>query len=91
MSKLILLETIVSGDSDYATAQKLKSVAIPISPNAFAEFAVGAGTFVVGDVGENVVFNDSKGLAVDTAGTHAHIERYLTSTRGVCSFNLIVT
>ena len=84
----ILLETIATTDSDYATAGKLKRVAVCLSPEAEAEFAVGAGTFTQADEGKSVVFNDSVGLAVDTAGIQARITKYLNASRGVCTFNL---
>ena len=88
----IILEKIASTDSDYATSAKLKLCAVPLSPAAEAEFAVGAGTFAQADEGKAVKFNDYLGLAVDTAGTdgaaHAVITKYLTSTRGRCRFLL---
>lgn len=89
----ILLEDIVAGDSDYATSRKLKSVAVPLRHDSEAEFKVGAGTFTgAADEGKAVKFNDSKGLAVDTAGTdgaaHAVITKYLSATRGRCRFLL---
>lgn len=88
----IIMEEITSSDSDYATSLKLKSVAIPLSNMAEAEFAVLAGTFTTADVGKLVKFSDYTGLAVDTAGTdgaaHAIITKYLTSTRGRCRFAL---
>lgn len=63
----ILAEPIVSTDSDYATAGKLKSVWVPVSAAAEAYFAVGAGTFTAADVFKTVAFHtDSKSLAVDT-------------------------
>ena len=89
--KGILMEDILSTDADYATSLKLKYVAVPLSPEAQAEFAVGAGTFTSADVGKSVKFNDELGLAVDTAGTQASITRYLSSTRGVCKFNLAIS
>lgn len=89
--KGIMMEDIVAADADYATSMKLKYVAVPLSPAAEAEFAVGAGTFTLADVGKSVKFNDSLGLAVDTAGTQASIQKYLSSTRGVCKFNLAIS
>lgn len=83
----ILMEKIAAIDPDYATSLKMKVVAIPISNDAEAEFAVGAGTFTSADVGKSVLFNDAYGLAVDSAGIQARITRYLSSTRGACVFN----
>jgi len=87
----ILLEAIAATDADYATSRKLKLVAVPMDPDAEAEFAVGAGTFTTADEGKSVKFNDEKGLAVDTAGTQARIKRYISSSRGVCSLNLAIS
>jgi hypothetical protein len=88
----ILMETIASTDADYATAKKLKTVAVPLTQAAEAEFDVLAGTFTTADVGKVVKFSTHLGLAVDTAGTdgaaHAQITRYLNSGRGVCKFLL---
>lgn len=89
--KGILMEKIAATDSDYATSLKLRMVAIPVSPEAEAEFAVGAGTFASNDVGKSVKFNDELGLAVDTTGIQARITRYLRALRGVCTFNLAIT
>lgn len=85
--KGILMEAITAADADYATSLKLKYVAVPATADAEAEFAVGAGTFTTADVGKSVVFYTSTGLAVDTSGIQARITRYLTATRGVCTFN----
>jgi len=83
----ILQEDIAATDDDYATAGKLKLVAIPMNQKSMAEFLVGAGTFTAVDVFRTVEFHsDSKSLAVDTAGKGARIEKYLSATRGVCSF-----
>jgi len=83
----ILAQTIASTDSDYATAGKLKSVFVPQSPAAEATFTVGAGTFTAADVGKTVeIHSDSVSLAVDTAGKGARITKYISSTRGRCSF-----
>ena len=43
----IMAEPVVSGDADYATAGKLKSVWIPLNKEAEAYFKVGTGTFTV--------------------------------------------
>ena len=84
----ILLETIASTDSDYATARKMKLCAVPVTNGAEAEFKVGAGTFTTADEGKSVVFHsDGKSLAVDTAGSQARITKYLSSTRGRCIFD----
>jgi len=85
--KGILMEAIAATDADYAVSMKLKFVAVPATNDAEAEFAVGAGTFTLADVGKSVVFSTSLGLAVDTSGIQARITRYLTATRGVCQFN----
>ena len=87
----ILAEAIAATDSDYATAKKLKYVYVPKSVNAECYFTVGAGTFTVADVGKVVALNDSKSLAVDTAGTRARITAYLSSTRGKCVLNLVMS
>jgi hypothetical protein len=88
----ILQEPIVSGDADYATAGKLKLVAIPVDQSAIAEFKVSAGTFTAADVGKTVEFHsDSLGLAVDTAGKGARISRYMSASRGECAFVLPTT
>lgn len=84
----ILLQPIAATDSDYATSLKLKSVMVPLTNEAQAEFTVGSGTFTTADVGKNADFADAVSVAVDTS-THDQvtITKYLTSTRGVCSFN----
>lgn len=80
----ILWETISASDADYATSGKLKYVWVPTSPDAEVEFTVGNGTFTVADLSKNVaVHTDGKSLAVDTAGIHFQIRKYLSSTRGV--------
>lgn len=89
--KGILMEPIASTDDDYATSLKLKAVAVPMDDSAEAFFTVGAGTFTTADIGKNVKFNDSVGLAVDTAGTQAEITGLISSTRGRCKFNLVLS
>lgn len=84
----ILAEPIAATDDDYATSLKIKSVWVPRSLRAQAEFTVGSGTFTTADIGKNVDFADSVSLAVDTS-THdqATITGYISSTRGICTFN----
>lgn len=83
----ILAEPIVSTDSDYATAGKLKAVRIPRNTTAKAYFTVTAGTFTAVDVGKTVeITSGSIGLSVDTAGKGARITDYISSTRGKCVF-----
>lgn len=85
----ILAEAIVSTDTDYATAGKLKGVWVPKSTLARAYFTVGAGTFTAADVFRTVeIHSDSKSLAVDTKGKGARIMEYISSTRGICRFTL---
>lgn len=85
----ILNEAIVSTDSDYATAGKLKSVWIPKHNKAKARFTVGSGTFTAADRFKTVEFHsDSKSLAVDTAGKGATIWGYESSTKWICMFDL---
>lgn len=85
----ILWEPIASTDADYATAGKLKLVAVPLDPTAEAEFLVISGTFTAADVFKTVEFASSgTGLAVDTAGKGARITKYISSTRGQCTFVL---
>lgn len=83
----ILQEDIAATDGDYATSRKKKAVLVPKNASAEAEFTAGAGTFTTADEGKSVKFNDEKGLAVDTAGIQARIVKFLTSTRGKCTFN----
>jgi len=89
--KGILAEPIAATDADYATSKKLKNVWVPIDYSAEAEFAVGAGTFSTDDIGKNVKFNDSVGLAVDTTGIQAEITGFISATRGLCKFNLVLS
>lgn len=85
----ILAEPIVSTDSDYATAGKLKGVWVPKHPYAEAYFKVGAGTFTLADVFKTVeIHSDSVSLAVDTAGKGARITSYISSSRGTCRFGM---
>lgn len=85
----IMAEPIVSTDSDYATAGKLKGVFIPRTNTAKSFFSVGAGTFTAADVGKTVeIHSDSKSLAVDTAGKGARIVKYISSSRGQCQFSM---
>lgn len=87
--KGILMEEVATTDADYATAFKMKMVAIPSSPDCEAEFLVGAGTFTNVDVGKIVALHsDSKSVAVDTLGLGVEITGYISSTRGRCSFNV---
>jgi len=88
----ILQETIASTDADYATAGKLKLVAVPLDPTAEAEFKVISGTFTTADINKTVEFASSgTGLAVDTAGKGARITGYIDSARGTCQFTLPTT
>lgn len=88
----IMAEPVASTDSDYATAGKLKYVFVPRSPLAEAYFSVGAGTFTAADVGRSVeLHSDSASLAVDTAGKGARITKYISSTRGLCTFSMPTT
>ena len=90
----ILAEKIVAADADYATAWKLKSVWIPTTPMAEAEFTVWAWTFTAADVFKVVNFHsDSISLAVDTiaTGQWAVITWVISSTRGICNFNVAQT
>lgn len=83
----ILLEDIRAADTDYDTARKRKSVAVPLRQSAECEFTVGAGTFTTADEGKTVaVHTNGRSVAVDTAGTQIRILRFLSATRGVCSF-----
>jgi len=85
-------QLISSGDSDYASTTKFRTVAIPVSADAEAQFTVGAGTFTAVDVGKRVeIHSDNRSLAVDTAGKGASITRYISSTKGLCKFNLPTT
>lgn len=85
----ILAEAIVSTDTDYATAGKLKGVWVPKAMTATAYFTVGAGTFTAADVFKTVeIHSDSKSLAVDTLGKGARIMEFISSTRGKCMFSL---
>lgn len=85
--KGIMAEPIVSTDTDYATAGKLKAVRVPKTIYAKSFFYVGAGTFTAVDVNKTVEFHsDSLGLAVDTAGKGARIVEYISSTKGICQF-----
>ena len=88
----IIAEPIVSTDSDYATAWKLKWVWVPTSKEAEAEFTVWAWTFTAADVYKTVEFHsDSKSLAVDTAWKGARITGYISSSRWRCRFDLPTT
>ena len=89
--KGILAEAIASTDSDLLTSKKRKSVYVPKTINAKAEFTVGAGTFTTDDIGKSVKFHDEKSLAVDTAGTQAVIIEYISPTRGICIFNPVIS
>lgn len=87
----IMGEAIASTDTDYATSLKMKKVWIPLSPRAEAQFTVGAGTFTSADVGKSVKFNDSKSVAVDTAGTQFVMTKYQSSTKGEGFFNQAIS
>jgi len=88
----IIAEAIRATDDDYATAFKKKKVWVRKSVDSRAYFTVWAGTFTTADVFRTVeIHSDSLSLAVDTAGKGARIEEYISSTRGVCSFNLPMT
>lgn len=88
----ILCEAIATTDADYATAGKRKSVWVPVIPAALAEFRVWAWTFTAVDVGKVVSFHsDSSSLAVDTAWNGAIIKWLISSTRGICSFEVAST
>ena len=88
----ILMETVASTDADYATAGKLKQVAIPMDIQAEAYFTVINGTFTTADVNKTVqIDSTSLGLDVDTAGKGAAITQYISSTRGMCKFPMPYT
>ncbi len=88
----IMAEPIVSSDADYATSGKFKQVKVPTSIYSKAEFAVITGTFTAADVGKTVEFSsNSLGLAVDTAGKGARIVKYISSSRGLCTFPMPAT
>ena len=87
----ILQEPITAADADYATSLKLKSVLVPRDDESEVEFTVGAGTFTTADIGKTVKFNDSIGLAVDTAGTQAKITGLISSTRGRAVLNKAIS
>jgi len=85
----ILMENVRTDDADYATAFKLKTVAVPISGLAEAYFTVGSGTFTAADIGRICQFHtDSKSLAVDTNGLGAEISGLISSTKGLCKFSV---
>ena len=85
----IMAEPIVATDTDFATAGKLKGVRVPKTPYAQSYFYVGSGTFTAADVGATVaLYSDYKSLAVDTMGLAATILKYISSTRGICMFNM---
>lgn len=85
----IAAEPVVSTDTDYATAGKLKWVRVPKNKLAKAYFYVWAGTFTAADVGKTVeLHSDSKSLAVDTKGKWARIIEYISATKGICQFSL---
>lgn len=87
----IMGEAITATDTDYATSLKMKKVWVPLSTRAEAQFTVGAGTFTSADVGKSVKFNDSKSVAVDTAGTQFVITKYQSSTKGEGFFNQAIS
>ena len=87
----IMAEAIASTDADYATSLKMKKVWVPLCPRAEAQFTVGAGTFTAADIGKSVKFNDSKSVAVDTAGTQFVMTKYQSSTKGEGFFNLAIS
>lgn len=85
----ILAEPISASDADFASAGKLKSVFVPKNRLARAEFSVGSGTFTAADVFRTVeLFTDGKSLAVDVPGKGARIMKFISSSRGECSFVL---
>lgn len=90
--KGILMEPIAATDDDYATAWKLKGVAVPKTLYAEAFFTVWAWTFTAIDVGKTVQFaSTSLTLDVDTAWLGARITWYISSTRWTCNFSLPTT
>lgn len=88
--KGILMETIAATDADYATAGKLKLVAIPLNPQSSkAFFTVGSGTFTAADVGRICATAGSgTTVAVDTNGLGVEITDYISSTQGKCVFSV---
>lgn len=85
----ILAEKIAATDTDYATAGKLKLVWVPTDKASVAKFTVGSGTFTAADVGRVCQFySDSASLAVDTNWLWAIIVAYISSTTGLCNFNV---
>lgn len=88
----ILAEPIASTDDDYATAGKLKAVRVPMNEQALARFTVVGGTFTAIDEGKTAKFDStSLGVDVDTIGKGVRIEKFISSTRGTCSFVLPTT
>lgn len=85
----ILAEGIRATDDDYATDGKLKGVWVPVTREARARFAVVGWTFTAADEGKTVQFAaTSLWLDVDTKGKGARIQKYISATEGVCSFDL---
>lgn len=89
----ILMEEITASDVDYATAGKLKLVAVPLHPTQSKSFfKVGTGTFTAADVNKTVEFgSDSLTANVDTPGKGLRITDYVTATQGKCTFPFAAT
>jgi len=88
----IMAEPTRSTDSDYATAGKTKKVWVPAARQCEARFTVGAGTFTTADIGKTAaIHSDGISVAVDTNGLGCLITGYITSTRGVCTFDIPAT
>tara|TARA_R110000868_G_scaffold178700_1_gene418506 strand:+ start:1419 stop:1925 length:507 start_codon:yes stop_codon:yes gene_type:complete len=88
----IMAEPVRSTDSDYATAGKTKKVWVPVQNNAECRFTVGAGTFTTADINKTAaIHSDGISVAVDTNGLGCKIVGYISSTRGVCTFDIPAT
>jgi hypothetical protein len=88
----ILVAPIRSTDTDYATAQKLKEVYIPLSAKSRAYVGIGAGTFTASDVGKTVaIHTDGISIACDTKGLGCRIVGFLNSTTAIVEFSCATT
>lgn len=88
----IMAEPVRSTDSDYATAGKTKKVWVPVGRQSECRFTVGAGTFTTADIGKTAaIHSDGISVAVDTNGLGCLITGYISSTRGICTFDIPAT
>lgn len=80
----VIMQTIASTDSDYAST-KVVNIEVPAEPGVEWKFLVGSGTFTAADVNKYADLLDEVSVAVDvTTKKQLFITGYVSATEGRC-------